>query len=239
MFDSLDIIKTHDMTIGVYDIPIKIHIKDIPSKDTSFPLYYNNEVNIEGSDSILLTHKPSKYDRVRNDIAKIEVCKIYLKFIDTEIQLFNGKNFLEFYGLDCVEDLLEELSSYELQKLIDICDEIMRNIINEFYDNMFEFLDKKEDIPKIHLDDKSDSLFDEIVKYSSKGKGYLIAQIGIEFPANVFFQENVGKAISEWSFRELELQCAYMNEKNTIDGLMNKYQAKQHEDIDKKHKGGG
>ena len=241
-FASLDISRTYDLKIGDLNIPLLIHIKDIRENEGS-PKVFEEEVikyvDDDGRHMEIHSNESTVYDVIRNHIKLKESFRNYARFIDVNIPLFNGGRecFLEYYELDSLDDLLEILSESDMQKLINKCDEIVVAIMEEFFINIKAFLTNGTSVPVIRLKaSKFDADMDAISKYSDKPSGYLIAQIGVEFAMNIFFEENIGKAISQWSLRELQLQALYITEKNIMEGLTDKWKAKQHEDMESKNK---
>lgn len=240
MFASLDIIRCYDLEINdELTIPLKIHIKDIKDERGIEKAFGSDEFEYydENNDKfkIIMNEPHSKYKVIREKILYLNNLKKYLRFIDTDIKIFDHgeSNFYEYYNMDDVNELLQILSYNELKRITDKCDEMATNIIAEFFVNVKAFLNNDDICPTIDLDDKPDKLLNEITKFANKPKGYLVSQLSVEFPANPIFEENYGKAISEWSFREIQLQIIYLSEKNKLDSLYERYKSKQYEDSKK------
>ena len=240
MFASLNICKSYDLSLGNNRyIPLKIHIKDI--KD------YSGRVEHREDKPVILENKLRVYKetpnfsfaRIRQDIENKNALKEYFKFIDTEIKIFEGGelNFLEYYGLNKVEGLLYMLEEEDYHTIITTCNEIIEEIKNEFNEALDRFLFNGETKPKVPTKNKNiDAILSAITKYSNKPTSYLVSQLGVEYEANVFFEENIGKAISDWSFREVELQIRYLVEKNVVDGLFESYKSYQYEQAENNNK---
>ena len=58
---------------------------------------------------------------------------------------------------------------------------------------------------------------------------YLIAQMGIEYNGAVYFDENIGKSISSWSFRETKLHLAYLTIKSRKEDTSKKLEVSEQE----------
>lgn len=240
-FASLDISRTFDLKIGDINIPLLVHIRDIKENEgvaktsKSEAIKY---VDKKGSHIELYEEEPSEYETIREHLELKKSFKRYESFIDVDIPIFEFGTmaFLEYYQLDHLSELLEIFDRVDLQKLIDKCESMASEIMTEFFINIKDFLCNKEIAPTINIKSINDVNLRDIEKYANKPAGYLISQIGVEFPANVFFQENMGKAISEWSLRELQLQALYISEKNIVEGLFEKWKSKQNEENEKKNK---
>ena len=239
MFASLDIIRSFDLVLGAIDVPIRVHIKDIREELGSDILFNSEHIEYEdenGEFKSFTIGEPSKYETIRKLNNDKESLRGYFKFIDKEVKIFDcgDKTFMEYYNIDSLEELFEILDRSDFQTIKDKCDEMIKYIIDEFYKNIKLFLNNDVKCPTINTKPNNDVVLKQVTEYSNKPLGYLISQIGVEYPANIFFKENEGKAISEWSFREIQLQVLYISEKNRVDGLLEKWKAKKNEDSEKK-----
>lgn len=240
-FERLDICKTYDLEIddGIY-LPLNVHIKDLVQPLINVehieeePIVLDEENNIKVSN---VSH--NNFKRIREQIQSYKSIRSYFKFIDTNIKLFeNGqKSFMEYYDIDDLEELFERIDDNGFSKLIAICDRLIKKIIEEFYTELIDVFYNGEKEPNFQrTKEENDPMLSQLMNYSAKPKGYLLAQIGVEFPANVFFKENIGKSISEWSWREVEFQIQYIGAKNNLDNMMEKYKTYSMEKAEKDNK---
>ncbi len=224
---SFNFYHEKSVSIGRYIVPLKVHIKDINEQHTK------RISNRRYGETLDLTQ--DHFDKAYEEIEKDYKIQYYLKFINTEDVLFpNSRTFLTHNYFNTIEDFLNIIGYTELQELINEIEEIMKDIISEFFDKAKVFLGGEKLMPSIYLKEDKDALWDKIVEYINRPQGYLISQLAIEFSGNIIFSENIGKAISEWSFREIQLQLMYISEKHKIDSILEKYKAKKQEDITSK-----
>jgi len=221
----------HEKTIevGRYVIPLKIHIKDI--NDSHITRIRNRRYGE------VLDMSQNHFDKAYEELEKDAKIQYYLKFINTEDKLFkNNLTFLTYNYLKNIDDILDKIDLKDFQVIVNSVDDIMKDMIVEFFDIAKSFLGADKIQPSISLEKTNDVLWDKVMAYLDRPQGYLIAQLGIEFRGTPFFKENIDKAISDWSFRELQLHLMYISEKHKTDGTLEKYKAKKQEDAMKENK---
>ena len=158
--------------LGGYDIPLKVHIKDINEQHTK------RISNRRYGEILDLTQ--DQFDRAYEEIEKEYKIQYYLKFINTEDVLFpNNHTFLTYNYFKTIEDFLKEINYTEIQELINEIEEIMKDIISDFFDKASVFLGGDKPVPSITLKEDKDGLWDKVVAYINRPQGYLISQLRI------------------------------------------------------------
>ena len=116
---------------------------------------------------------------------------------------------------------------YEINFLIVKC----KNI---FVERAIKYLDFDRVLPGITLDKKS-QLVDQYKDYMEYPIGLMELQQVSEYPMSIWFEENIGKAYNEWSWREKQLKKMYITAKVRIENFRELVKAKQFEiDMPKK-----
>lgn len=209
-------------------IPIYVHIKDIKP-------YRKNELEIEvfESENLYAYKKLEELDSLKRNFV----------FINTKDNLYpdeNGNklriNFLDYYELDCIDDLLykEELDKEFFISLNNHIEKIKQIVFNEYVRRLKIIFktEKKEPNLKLKKDFglKNKALEEEVKDYTSMDYNYIIAQLGIEHNPTVYFTENIGKAVIDWSSREFEYHMFYLTAKTKKENVSNKSHAKIQEE---------
>lgn len=210
-FDELDFMyPKHFFQISNFKIPISIHIKDLKFS-------YTKEIEISG------VGEDFEFEKLK----LLNIFKQNLIFINTKDNLYDGftKNFLEYYNLNNLEDLLLYLDEFDFNLFIEHIKPIINFMIATFRNRLYNMLKLDEKEPNIPYTDKhkKPKELEEFLKYT---EGYIIAQSIIEYSPQPFFDENIGKGVNEYSWRELEFRLAYLTMKNKIESIENKWQMK-------------
>ena len=219
LFD-LDFYTKHTITINDTLIPIYIHLKDINlQRDNNLHIFEDGD--------------PFEYEYTK--LGDLKSYTWHLKFINTNDKLFDDltKNFLEYHNLSSIDELLYIFDEIDLRELISHLMVIINSMMNEFRERLYNMLKIEEKVPKISLEEKY-KMPENIKEYLQFTYGYTISQMAIEHNPTVFFPENKGKSIIEWSFREFELHLAYLTIKSRIESTEDRWQAKVSEEIMKK-----
>lgn len=206
-FSDLDFkYPTHFLTLSNIKIPISIHIKDISLRHTQTLDILEDDYDI-------------------NRAEEIELIKSKLNFINCNLKCFNSfeETFLEFYGLDKIEDILYFLDERDMVKYSIHISEIINLMIGTYRERLYSSLKLDEESPVIHYkdDDNKPKNLKEYLKFTDT---YILAQSFIEFTGTPFFSENIGKGVDEYSWREIEFRMAYLTMKNKCESLEHKWQ---------------
>ena len=164
-----------------------------------------NKVEIEGN-KIYYDMSELTYADELNMIKFEELLKSYLKHTNTTDKLFNGKTILEYLECENIYDYVIEsgLSNKEFV--------IIQNNICFWIDYINKKLLKNiSDL--IELEDKDGTYYNQAM---------IELQIAYEYGKGCYFQENVDKACSDWSYREKILSKAYFTKKHMIDVAVDK-----------------
>jgi len=206
----------HSIEINSVLIPINIDIADIK-------FLRNRELNIVIEDEMYYNHKKFK---------DLDSYRWHFKFINIKDKLFDGfsKNFLDYNGLESLEDLFLIFDEIDLRKLIDHISDKIIILLEEFRRRLGIMLKLEVKTPNINLK-KSHDMPQNIKDYLTYPYGYAQLQMAIEYNPTIFFPENIGKSILDWSLREIELHMSYLTLKNRIETVEDKYQAKVSEDM--------
>ena len=145
------------------------------------------------------------YDKELNQVRIEHLLKSYLKHINIEDKLFEGKNLLEFLECENIYDYLieNELSNREFV--------IIQNNICFWIDYVSKEINKKVNT-LLELDDEKGTYYNQAM---------IELQIAYEYGKGIYFQENINKACNEWSYREKLLSKAYFTKKYLIDKAAN------------------
>ena len=95
-------------------------------------------------------------------------------------------------------------------------------IKNTFIKNTIKILDYERNFPVFNISDSFPEKYKEFITYTNEMTKY---QSGIEYSNVIIFPENLGKSLSEYSWRELEFKSLYISMKNKIEGFINSYQS--------------
>ena len=191
----------HDVNIATFNMmkyyEAEKYKKIIQNKNNPLTI---NKVDFN-KDSIIYDASELTFNRELNESRMDDLIKLYLKHINTEDKLFEGKNLLEHYE---VNDLFGWLMSIDFSNK-DF--NILQSHVSFWIRHVAKQLDDKiSDL--LELDDK-------------KGKAYNQAmielQIAYEYGKGVYFMENLNKTCSDWSYRERILSKAYFTKKYLID----------------------
>ena len=165
------------------------------------------------------------------DFSLINVYNEHLGDLTKKVLDLNISNKEDFFIYIMQNDNIHEDDitriMYEINFLIVKC----KNI---FVERAIKYLDFDRVLPGIILDKKS-QLVDQYKDYMEYPIGLMELQQVSEYPMSIWFEENIGKAYNEWSWREKQLKKMYITAKVRIENFRELVKAKQFEiDMPKK-----
>lgn len=212
IFNKLEIIRRGEFKLdGDITLPFLFHIKDI--KDTSV-----NETKLSKEYKQLLEYK--KLKNLLDDI---------LNFIDLDLFLIDKSDIAEITDVEFIQDDLV----YDKYRVKDIYE--LNKLIAKLELTEIELYDLRE-----YIVDEQNKLITEFLdilhKEMENGKNtehlseaFMSIQVCSEFGNGVIFKENMGKCMSEFSFREIETKRAYLSRKYEVEKI-------QYENLKKENK---
>nr|DAX66622.1 MAG TPA: hypothetical protein [Bacteriophage sp.] len=212
IFNKLEIIRRGEFKLdGDITLPFLFHIKDI--KDTSV-----NETKLSKEYKQLLEYK--KLKNLLDDI---------LNFIDLDLFLIDKSDIAEITDVEFIQDDLV----YDKYRVKDIYE--LNKLIVKLELTEIELYDLRE-----YIVDEQNKLITEFLdilhKEMENGKNtehlseaFMSIQVCSEFGNGVIFKENMGKCMSEFSFREIETKRAYLSRKYEVEKI-------QYENLKKENK---
>lgn len=203
-----------------YDIPLLINIKDIDDYEEEI-IPYKIDI-LRGDFRINQLDNPFNEELLEYNI--LNSIDYYLRFIDNR-KIFKNEDgkrvsFLETLNCD-IKELIDE------SIFIDFRNEVLYyvNYVKiKFIEKCKELLDYERDFPK-HYVPKDNKLPDDVQENIRYPIGMTMIQGEIEYPSNVIFEENIGKCVTKYSWRETQLKAMYLHMKNNIEGFLNTYQS--------------
>lgn len=219
-FEELDFIyPQHFLEINSFKIPIYAHIKNIRTK-------YIDEISIGDN------YDDFEFKRLR----QISISKLNFIHINTKDKIFNGftQTFLEHYSLNEVEDLLYYFDEMDLKEFNEHFKKINSFLMITYRNRLYNMLKLDETEPEIGYKEKNDKP-KELKEYLKYTYGYIIAQSVMEYTSQPFFEENIGRAVNEFSWREIEFRLSYLTMKNKCEALEHKWQMKKLDDKKAEH----
>ncbi|QBJ04109.1 hypothetical protein FNU3_13 [Fusobacterium phage vB_FnuS_FNU3] len=212
IFNKLEVIRRGEFKLdGDITLPFLFHIKDI--KDTSV-----NETKLSKEYKQLLEYK--KLKNLLDDI---------LNFIDLDLFLIDKSDITEITDVEFIQDDLV----YDKYRVKDIYE--LNKLIAKLELTEIELYDLRE-----YIVDEQNKLITEFLdilhKEMENGKNtehlseaFMSIQVCSEFGNGVIFKENMGKCMSEFSFREIETKRAYLSRKYEVEKI-------QYENLKKENK---
>ena len=212
IFNKLEVIRRGEFKLdGDITLPFLFHIKDI--KDTSV-----NETKLSKEYKQLLEYK--KLKNLLDDI---------LNFIDLDLFLIDKSDIAEITDVEFIQDDLV----YDKYRIKDIYE--LNKLIAKLELTEIELYDLRE-----YIVDEQNKLITEFLdilhKEMENGKNtehlseaFMSIQVCSEFGNGVIFKENMGKCMSEFSFREIETKRAYLSRKYEVEKI-------QYENLKKENK---
>jgi hypothetical protein len=223
--------------IEIYDLilPIKIDIADIKDDGQIFidDFIISDIVTTKENVKYMLdkTETPFinayKFDKIKDIIRKI------WKFVDKDLETSIENNIINLLNIQTYDDfeffmLRFDLISYEdIKRIIDIIIYYEANIKYRFIEEAKNLLELDKEYPNIPL--KKDEFSSFIEKYNEYYKyNYTMTSLQSvsEYPMDIWFPENVGKAYFDWSWREQEMKRMYVTAKHIKDGFKDTVKAK-------------
>lgn len=202
IFNKLEIVRRGEFKLdGDITLPFIFHIKNI--KDTSV-----NETKSSKEYKQLL-----EYKKLKNLLEDI------ITFIDIDLFLIDKSDIVEFEEVEFVKDNLvydkyRVKDIYELGKLITKLE--LTEV--ELYDLREYILDEQNKLIKEFLDILHKEM-ENGKKTEHLSEAFMSIQVCAEFGNGVIFRENIGKCMSEFSFREIETKRAYLSRKYEVEKL--------------------
>ena len=219
---KLSLCETFTVKVNKYLFPISVNIKNIYTyNDESLEIGLLGDYNDELAYEYKMIKKRKYYKR-------------YLKHINVEDELYNNltKNFLQYHNLKNIEDIFSVLDESDVDYLISEIVIMESLVVSEFRRRLWKEL--KIDKKKPHIRYKPKNVKPpNISEYTSYTQGYIFTQTFKEFNPTIFFEENIGKSVNEWSLREIELHQCYITQKYRVDEVNNLWEASC---IDKQNK---
>lgn len=204
IFNELEIIHRGEYTIGEgITLPFIFHIKDIRDdavNEKMMSTEYNN----------ILTCKKLK-----------EKIDAIVTFVDLDLFLLDESEYIKLkeYGIEFIEDdlLHKKYKIKDISNLIKLF-ELMDLTENELYDLRNYIVDSQNYLIEVFVSTLH-RLLENGQKTTHLSEAFMSIQICAEFGSSVIFKENLGKCMSEFSFRELETKRAYLSRKYEVEDL--------------------
>jgi len=205
----------HTAKIGRFLIPIDIHIKDVTTN-------YDNVIKEGIVGDIYYDEFGSEYEFLQEK----ENFRKYLKFINIRDEMFDygTKTFLQWMNMKSIEEIFDCLDRIDLIQLSSHIQEKINIVIDEFRTNLASMLELDKVLPSSGEYHGKQDMPNDLIKYLNYPIDYILAQAGIEFQTTPFFPENIGRAISEWSFREIEYRLSFLTIKNKKESAKSNFQ---------------
>ena len=211
-------------------IPIYVDIADIKWVDEDFVVDDKIEM-INGQ--IRFNKLNSPFQQQYKDYSLKENIKSYLKFVDKR-KLFNGLN--ESYYEGNLEHFYNQLiqSGFTTLMFVNLKNEInyyINKVKFKFLTAVTEILDYERSFPFIRQKEETPENIKKLMAYPSEMS---LFQSAIEYTNTIIFPENIGKAFTDYSWREIQFKVMYISMKNSIEGFANKYSMRERDTKPKK-----
>lgn len=226
---KLNIYNETYVTINDIDIPIYIHIRDIKPFDSE---HVNNFKLDIIQDDMRVDETDSPFEGYYKKHKQEKKIRYYLQFIDNR-PIFDGKTWLQHMLSDNYSDdillSMDKLGmSYSMYiRLVNEINAYIQNIQAKCLEVIKDVIDYNREFPNITL--KKESGLKQYQEYLSYSQAMSVLQSNMEYTNSTLFEENIGKAFFDYSFREIYLKVMYISMKNKIEGFTNKAQSKQME----------
>lgn len=218
-------------------LPLKVDISDIQIKESKVRFLKAKKEN--NTLMVDMTNSPYKheYEYVK---FKSEILE-YLDYVDCESKLFDKSkhNLLEHLELTSKAQLLDfliEVVEVPMSSFIELRNEIegyKSVLMGNFMERLKEFMAYNDNLPTWKPDTKgiNPSNYD-----TSFTQTYIKTQSIVEYGSGIiFFKENIGKSLSEFSWRELQLRLMFLNRKSQVDSEQNRMQNDMYKTIETKN----
>lgn len=234
--DSLNIEIKSFTSVNDFIFPLRINIADINHSSTEYNFIKIDLDDKDSSKDILSVGMDFSPFKEEYDLNKyfFELDFIY-KFIDWNLyskeyktfaetlSIYNERDFREWF-LNCdifsIEDILK--IGKEIRYYID-CIKI------EFINKILRLFELDKQPPNIRLKDGVDTP-KEYTPFLTYNYNMTSFQTASEFPMEIWFPENIGKAYIEQSWREHEAKRMYITAKTRVENFRELVKAKQFED---------
>ena len=220
---KFDIMRYSQFKVGYLIFPICIHISKILDIDYTIP-----------------TYKFSKMEIINNEIVKSETNDLFYGKFEKELQTnyiidliydFIDFNTISIVKIDSLNMSLLEFKDYCLNSrvvtindLVRCYDEIILQISaikKEFMDLLIKEFDIYRKFPIIPTtpDDKKYETPKEYIEYLKYPNGIIESKAYVEYVGDILFEENIGKSVNEFSWREKEFRKLYITAVTNIDNF--------------------
>jgi len=195
-------------------LPILIDIADVNFKE-----YTDIHLHIIKQENRIVLDERNPYYQDYLVCKQEEEIKKYIKYIDDKTPLFEGKTLSEHLGKDIYSWLIEigidEVDFINFREFIIRHINHLTNIFNNKANEYFAFSDKKSQGSKtIHGISPENYDFKQTQTYNK-------IQTMIDYQnATPIFPENLGRAFSDYSWREIQVRMKFLHRKNQIDNEM-------------------
>ena len=223
---SFNIAIRSQITIAKMKLPIIIDIARIKNFQEKEFIYYDIDLNNKKNTDIeyVVTYDSSPFKRYY-DNSNIELlAKRLYKYLDVDIKSESGKSIISLYGILSEDDFIFFIKNMKATYAIDIDNALTKisllesKVQNMFLERIIELFEVTKEYPKIELSKDSTSKIEEDHRrFMMYGAGMLEFQSISEYPMGVWFNENIGKAYTEWSWREIQAKQLYLTSKNRTE----------------------
>jgi hypothetical protein len=212
-------------------LPLLIDIADVKLNDE---LLVDCVISI-GNDSVVYDRTSSEFHKARTiEAIEKKLAKIWqaidLKIAHSEHSEENILKILDIHTLEDFTDLCLYTDLCTTNEIYSILEEISfyhEKLKKNFMDACIEMFELKREFPKIKLeDDKISQYISRYSEYYQYPESMYALQFAAEYPMTIWFNENIGKAFNEWSWREIECKRLYMAMKNNTEGFRELVKAK-------------
>jgi len=202
------------MTFGKYHIPFKIHIKDISFKEDE-----RLELGLLGKDNDPFFQEFQTRD-------EMNYYRKFFKYINTEDKLYSMgmKNFYEFNEMKSLDELFHILDNQDFRAIAIRIIPFEAFMVDVYRERLYDALKIEAKEPDIKYTPKNQKP-EDVREFLKQSQEYIITQVFKEYNPTIFFDENIGKAVYDFSYRELELHNAYITRKTMTDNVANKWEA--------------
>lgn len=218
-----DITRYTQFKIGYLVFPACIHISKIEDSDYTLPTRKASKLEIVGNDIIRSEIDDFFYGKFEKENQIRYIVNLIYRFIDfglieeqqIEVLNINNNEFKDY----CINH-----SSVSLEDLSKCYDEILLQIASikkEFVDMLINDFDIYRSFPKLPSfpDDGKYETPKEYVEYLQFTRAIIDAKACLEYSGEIIFEENIGKAYNNFSWREKEFRKLYTTAVTNIDNF--------------------
>lgn len=210
-----------------YHVPICVDISKIKDSNTKTEIFKVEFINGTDEYCIVMDNLYKELFGKEEDLKEfINMCDIIYDSIDNTVRLTNGKTFNETIGINCKEEFINFVINSSITdkneiNLIytELCIYIWK-AKSLFTNNVLELFEYNKVFPVIPNKDSTPKPPQEWLEYCSYPIGMIGLQTIMEYPTQIIFPENIGKAYSEFSWREIEVKRIYLSKKSKLDNYL-------------------